>query len=76
MKPYLLGVTRYIDMFAEQNALSVEYDRAMWPLESNERKSSHAFSGDERMTYEEAIAAMKTFINERVAKMDEHFNSL
>ena len=76
MKPYLLGITRYIDMFAEQNALSVEYDRAMWPLESNERKSSHAFSGDERMTYEEAIAAMKTFINERVAKMDAHFNSL
>ena len=76
MKPYLLGVTRYIDMFAEQNALSVEYDRTMWPLESNERKSSHAFSGDERMTYEESIAAMKTFINDRIAVMDAHFNGL
>ncbi|MBQ1989852.1 MAG: CotH kinase family protein [Rikenellaceae bacterium] len=76
MKPYLQNVVWYIDMLAEQNAVSVEYDRAMWPIESKERKSSHAFSGDERMTYEEAIAAMKTFINERVAKMDAHFNSL
>lgn len=76
MKPYLQNVVWYIDMLAEQNAVSVEYDRAMWPLESNERKSSHAFSGDERMTYEESIEAMKTFINDRIAVMDKHFNSL
>lgn len=76
MKPYLLGVTRYIDMLAEQNAVSMEYDKTMWPLESKERKSTHNFSGDERMTYEEAITTLKKFINDRVAVMDSHFNSL
>lgn len=76
MKPYLLGVTRYIDMLAEQNAVSMEYDKAMWPLESKERKSTHNFSGDERMTYEEAITTLKKFINDRVAVMDSHFNGL
>ncbi len=76
MKPYLLGVTRYIDMLAEQNAVSMEYDKTMWPLESKERKSTHNFSGDERMTYEEAITTLKKFINDRVAVMDSHFNGL
>jgi hypothetical protein len=76
MKPYLQNVVWYIDMLAEQNAVSVEYDRAMWPIESKERSSTHAHSGDERMTYEESIEAMKTFINDRIAVMDKHFNSL
>lgn len=76
MKPYLLGVTRYIDMLAEQNAVSMEYDKTMWPLESKERKSTHNFSGDERMTYEEAITTLKKFINDRVSAMDSHFNGL
>ena len=76
MKPYLLGVTRYIDMLAEQNAVSMEYDKTMWPLESKERKLTHNFSGDERMTYEEAITTLKKFINDRVAVMDSHFNGL
>lgn len=76
MKPYLQNVVWYIDMLAEQNAVSVEYDRAMWPIESKERSSTHAHSGDERMTYEESIEAMKTFINDRIAVMDKHFNGL
>ena len=76
MKPYLQNVVWYIDMLAEQNAVSMEYDKAMWPLESKERKSTHNFSGDERMTYEEAITTLKKFINDRVAVMDSHFNGL
>lgn len=76
MKPYLLGVSRYIDMLAEQNAVSMEYDKAMWPLESKERKSTHNYSGDERMTYEESIETLKKFINDRIAVMDSHFNNL
>ncbi|MBQ9146229.1 MAG: CotH kinase family protein [Rikenellaceae bacterium] len=76
MKPYLQNVVWYIDMLAEQNAVSVEYDRAMWPIESKERSRTHAHSGDERMTYEEAITTLKKFINDRIAVMDSHFNNL
>lgn len=76
MKPYLLNVVYYIDMLAAQNEVSINYDKAMWPLESRERKSSHNFSGDERMTFEESIATMKKFITDRIAVMDSHFNNL
>lgn len=74
MKPYLLQVAMYVDQLAEENRISIDCDKAIWPM-SYRLKSSHAYSGDENQTFDEAIQSMQEFLVERINVMDKHFNA-
>lgn len=80
MKPYLLNTINTVGTLGEQNKVSAIYNDQMWPYEAGERQTYDTwfvdFSGDERMTYEEAISNMQTFLQNRITAMDTKINAL
>lgn len=67
--PKLAAVVNTISELGQANKLSDSFNQAMWPSESYERSSwgiSTAYSGDERLTYDEAIESMKTVYSKRL----------
>lgn len=80
VKPYLLNSVSTIAKLGEQNKVSAIYNDQMWPYEAGERQTYDTwfvdFSGDERMTYEEAILNMQTILQNRIAAMDTQINAM
>lgn len=73
--PKLLQIVASIRAFAEENRLSDSYNYAMWPLLDGRRTAELStyvveFSGDERMTWDEAINHLVEFYQNRLATMD------
>ena len=58
--PYLLGVVDYIREYADENALSWEYESEMWPGTASDLNAGYPsgfsdFSGDENLTSYDAV---------------------
>ena len=74
IKPYWLDIYAYITMFGEANAISQEFNNAMWPIMSNERLAHSwyiEYSGDEDIeTWEGVIDNFRTVFTERFNAMD------
>ena len=74
IKPYWLDIYAYITMFGEANAISQEFNNAMWPVMSNERLNHSwyiEYSGDEDIeTWEGVIDNFRTVFTERFNAMD------
>lgn len=71
--PQLAAVVGTIGELGQANKLSDTYNQAMWPSESYERSNwgiSTAYSGDERLTYDETIENMKTVYQKRLNAMN------
>lgn len=73
--PYLLNVVARIDDFAAMNKISDQYNHAMWPLSQLKNSVGSAFNGDEDMTFDEAINAMKKAYSERLEWMNTNITS-
>jgi hypothetical protein len=76
----LTAVLNRIDELGAQNAVSAEYNNAMWPqvvgLNSIKGKNRwKGMMGDENMTYEEAIENMKYVYRTRLEWMNSKINS-
>lgn len=79
MKPYLQQSLATVDELGAKNKVSAEYNFAIWPMESQQRVRYSWFvdySGDERMTYDEAVANMKTFLTDRINAMQSAIDAL
>jgi len=80
MKPYLLKSVSTIATLGQQNRISAIYNDQMWPYEAGERQTYDTwfvdFSGDERMTYDEAILNLQTVLTNRINAMDAAINAL
>lgn len=74
IKPYWLDIYAYITMFGEANAISQEFNNAMWPVMSDERLAHSwyiEYSGDEDIeTWEGVIDNFRTVFTERFNAMD------
>ena len=74
IKPYWLDIYAYITMFGEENAISQEYNNAMWPVMSNERLNHSwyiEYSGDENIeNWEAVIENFRAVFTERFNAMD------
>ena len=73
--PKLQQVVASIRMFAEENRLSDSFNNAMWPLLDGRRTAELSpyvidFSGDEKMTWNEAIDSMVKFYQNRLETMN------
>ena len=73
--PKLQQVVASIRAFAEENRVSDSYNYAMWPLLDGRRTAELSpyvidFSGDENMTWDEAIDAMVKFYQNRLEVMN------
>lgn len=73
--PKLQQVVTSIRMFAEENRLSDSFNNAMWPLLDGRRTAELSpyvidFSGDEKMTWNEAIDSMVKFYQNRLETMN------
>lgn len=78
--PKLQQVLASIRAFAEENRVSDSYNYAMWPLLDGRRTAELSpyvidFSGDEKMTWDEAIDAMAKFYQNRLETMNALINS-
>lgn len=80
VKPYLLKTISTIATLGEQNRVSAIYNDQIWPYEAGERQTYDTwfvdFSGDERLTYDEAILNLQTVLNNRIAAMDAQINAM
>lgn len=80
MKPYLLQTVSTIATLGQQNRISAFYNEQIWPYEAGERQTYDTwfvdFSGDERMTYDEAILNLQTVLTNRINAMDTQINAL
>ena len=79
IKPYWLDIYAYITMFGEANAISQEYNNAMWPVTSTERLNHSwyvEYSGDETLeSWEEVIDNFRNVFTERFNAMDAMITS-
>lgn len=74
LKPYWLDIYAYITIYGEANAISQEYNNAMWPVMSDERLNHGwyiEYSGDEDIeNWEDVIENFRTVFTERFNAMD------
>lgn len=71
--PLLQGITATITELGDKTKLSDSYNQAMWPITGKERTGFGWFidySGDEEMTYSDAIENMKTVYTNRLNAMN------
>lgn len=74
----LSGITAYIETMGQINSVSESYNFSMWPVMSDERDSVgwiYDYCGDEYMSWEEAIANMKSVYQSRLATMNSLITS-
>lgn len=78
--PSLSNVLNSIDQFGAENAISDQYNHAMWPNITNERSQIGWFvrySGDELMDdYKDVVENLKTVYQNRLAGLNTAINSL
>lgn len=79
--PYLLGVVDYIREYADENALSWEYESTMWPgtataLNAGYPSGFSDFAGDENLTsYDDVIQNLIKCYNDRLEGMNTLINN-
>lgn len=74
----LAAIVNRIDEVAAENALSDSYNSAMWPQSvalNSIKKSWTGYHGDEKMTYDEAIANLKYVYQQRLEWMNTQINA-
>lgn len=74
----LSAIINRIDVIAAENAISDSYNSAMWPQSvalNSIKKSWTGYHGDEQMTYEEAIANLKSIYQQRLEWMNTQINA-
>ena len=74
----LTAIINRIDTLGAENAVSDSYNSTMWPQSvalSSIKKSWTGYHGDEKMTYEEAIANLKSVYQQRLEWMNTQINA-
>lgn len=74
----LAAIINRIDVLANENAISEPYNSAMWPQSvatSSIKNSWNGYQGDEKMTYEESIANLKSIYQQRLEWMNTEINA-